>query len=62
MKAMTRKQLATYAGVDARTLRSWIKPHRRKLIKMGMPEGRGVLPPNVVEWIMDQYCIRIDKK
>ena len=61
MKAMTRKQLAAYAGVDARTLRNWLKPHRQMLIRMGMPDGKGALPPNVVEWITRQYCIHIDK-
>jgi len=57
MKAMTRKQIAAYAGVDARTLRNWIKPHRQMLINMGMPEGRGALPPNVTKWIINNYCI-----
>lgn len=61
MKAMTRKQLAAYAGVDARTLRNWLKPHRRMLIRMGMPIGKGALPPNVVKWISLHYCINIDK-
>ena len=41
MKAMTRKQLAAYAGVDARTLRHWLMPHRQMLISMGMPKGTG---------------------
>ena len=57
MKAMTRQQLAAYAGVDARTLRKWIKPHQRLLWRMGMPKGKGALPPNVVKWIVDKYCI-----
>ena len=61
MKAMTRKQLAAYAGVDAHTLRNWLKPHRQMLIRMGMPDGKGALPPNVVEWITHHYCINIDK-
>ena len=47
MKAMTRQQLAAYAGVDVRTLRNWIKPHQRLLWRMGMPTGKGALPPNV---------------
>ena len=47
MKAMTRQQLAAYAGVDARTLRNWIKPYQEQLWRMGMPKGKGALPPNV---------------
>ncbi len=33
MKAMTRQQLAAYAGVDARTLRKWIQPYENQLRK-----------------------------
>ena len=40
MKAMTRQQLAARAGVDARTLRNWIKPYQEQLWRMGMPKGR----------------------
>ena len=47
MKAMTRQQLAAYAGVDARTLRNWIKPYQEQLWRIGMPKGKGALPPNV---------------
>ena len=61
MITMTRKQLAAYAGVDPRTLKNWINCHRKKLIKMGMPEGKGALPPIVVEWIIKNYGISIDK-
>ena len=59
MKAMTRQQLAAYAGVDARTLRNWIKPHQELLRQMGMPQGKGALPPNVVKWISEHYCIDV---
>ena len=51
MKAI--QQLAACAGVDARTLRNWIW-------RMGMPKGKGALPPNVVRWIADHYCIDVD--
>ena len=57
MKAMTRQQLAAHAGVTVRTLRKWLEPHQQLLISMGMPEGKGALPPNVVRWIAKQYCI-----
>ena len=53
MKAMTRQQLAASAGVDVRTLRNWIKPYQRHLWRMGMPKGKGALPPNVVKWIAE---------
>ena len=57
MKAMTRQQLAVCAGVDVRTLHNWMRPYRELLIQMGMPKGKGALPPNVVKWICDRYCI-----
>lgn len=57
MQSMTRQQLAAYAGVDARTLRNWITPHQELLWQMGMPKGKGALPPNVVKWIIKQYGI-----
>ncbi len=59
MKAMTRQQLAACAGVDARTLRNWIEPHRELLLGMGMPKNKGALPPNVVKWIAERYCIDV---
>lgn len=60
MKSMTRQQLAAYAGVDVRTLHNWIKPHQQLLWSMGMPKGKGMLPPNVVMWIAERFCIDID--
>ncbi len=60
MQAMTRQQLAAYAGVDARTLRNWIRPHQEQLWQMGMPKGKGALPPNVVKWLANHYGIDVE--
>ena len=59
IKTMSRRQLAHYAGVDPRTLSNWIKPYQEYLWQIGMPKGKGALPPNVVKWIADRYCIDI---
>ncbi|MBR1389486.1 MAG: helix-turn-helix transcriptional regulator [Prevotella sp.] len=59
MKAMTRQQLADRAGVDRQTLSNWLKPHHQLLRQMGM-RPRGILPPNVVRWIVDNFCINLD--
>ena len=59
MKAMTRQQIAECAGVDSRTLRNWIEPHMQLLWDMGMPKGKGALPPCVVKWIADRFCIDV---
>ena len=56
---MTRQQLAACAGVDTRTLRNWIEPHKKRLLAMGMPKGKGTFPPNVVKWIAEKYCIDV---
>lgn len=57
MQSMTRQQLADYAGVNVKTLRNWLIPHQELLWQMGMPKGKGALPPNVVKWIIEQYDI-----
>ena len=56
---MTRQQLAACAGVDTRTLHNWLKPHLELLWSMGMPKGKGALPPNVVQWITERFCIDV---
>ena len=60
MLKMTRKELAQCAGVDVRTLRRWMQPHLNELYAMGMPPGKGAMPPNVVQWIAEKLCIDID--
>ena len=47
MKTMTRKQLAEHAGVTTQTLKNWMGPHLDYLHSIGMPTGKGALPPNV---------------
>ncbi len=60
MKAMTRTQLAAYAGVSVRTLVNWCKPYQKELAQMGMTPDMRVLPPNIVKWIAERFCIDID--
>ena len=60
MKAMTRTQLAAYAGVSVRTLVNWCKPYQKELSQMGMTPDMRVLPPNIVKWIAERFCIDID--
>ena len=62
MKAMTRQQLAAHAGVSARTLNNWLRPYRRKLRAMGMPDGKQAFPPNIVAWIARKFCIEISQQ
>lgn len=61
MKAMTRQQLAECAGVSVRTLSKWCIPFRHELDELGLRPGMIVLPPNIVMWICEKFCIDIDE-
>lgn len=61
MKTMTRKELAYRAGVCTRTLRNWTDDHLEELQSMGMKKGCA-LPPNVCEWIVENYGIDMSTK
>jgi hypothetical protein len=60
MKSMTRQQIAECAGVTPKTLKKWMQPYMAELTAMGMPTGKGLLPPNVIRWLADKYCIDVD--
>ena len=60
MKAMTRQQIALQAGVTIKTLNNWCKPFRKDLEALGLRPGMRVLPPNIVSWICDKFCIDIE--
>ena len=60
MKAMTRQQLAACAGVSVKTLSKWCKPFLHELYELGLRPGMIVLPPNIVMWICDKFCIDVD--
>ncbi len=59
MKAMTRQQIADCAGVTVKTLGNWCKPYQEELERLGLRRGMVVLPPNIVRWIADKFCIDI---
>jgi predicted DNA-binding protein (UPF0251 family) len=59
MKAMTQQQLAERAGVSRDTFRRWLKPHRRQLEALGMRHGMRALPPKVVAYIAEVFCIDV---
>ena len=59
MKAMTQQQLADRAGVSRDTFRRWLRPHRRQLEALGMRRGMRVLPPKVVAYIAEVFCIDV---
>ena len=59
MKAMTKQQLAQCAGVTVKTLMAWCRPYRRELYQMGLTPGMRVLPPHIVKWMSEQFCIDV---
>ena len=61
MKAMSKQQLAEIAGVTTKNLMSWCEPFQKELEKMGMQPHMKVLPPHIVRFIADKFCIDVEK-
>lgn len=59
MKAMSKSELADRAGVSVDTLKRWLKPHRQQLKSLGMQTNMRVLPPRVVAYIVEVFCIDV---
>lgn len=60
MKAMTKQQLADKAGVSLNTLNRWCKPLDDDLQQLGLQKGARMLPPSVVRYIAERFCIDVD--
>jgi hypothetical protein len=60
MKAMSKQQLADRAGVSVRTLNNWCKPYQHDLQEMGVTPRMKVLPPHVVMYIANKFCIDVE--
>ena len=54
MKAMTRQQLASCAGVTSKTLGNYINRHWDELWALGMR------PYEILPRLSHHYCIRVD--
>ena len=59
MKAMTKQQIADSAGVTTKTLTSWCEPFLDELESMGMRPRMKVLPPHIVRFIAEKFCIDV---
>ena len=62
MKAMSKQELANSAGVTTKTLMSWCEPFLSELETMGMQQHMKVLPPHIVQFIVDKFCIDVGEK
>ena len=60
MKAMSKQQLAEIAGVTTKTLMSWCEPCQKELEAMGMQPHMKVLPPHIVRFITEKFCIDVE--
>ena len=54
---MSKQQLADKAGVSLSTFNRWCKPLQTQLEHLGMIPGARLLPPNVVKYLADRFCI-----
>jgi transposase len=59
MIAMSKQQLADAAGVSVNTLMNWCRPYREQLAQMGLLPNAKVLPPHIVKFISDTFCIDV---
>lgn len=60
MKAMSKQQLADAAGVSVKILMNWCEQYHDELETMGLKPNVRVLPPNVVRFIAEKYCIDVE--
>jgi len=56
---MSKSELAQAAGVSVDTLMRWLSPHHNHLEELGMRPGMRVLPPKVVTYIVETFCIDV---
>ena len=59
MKAMSKQQLADRAGVSLKTLNRWLQPYRDIMMAKGYNSSMKVLPPHLVKFIVDKFCIDV---
>lgn len=57
MKAMSKAELANAAGVSRDTFRRWLKTDVAYLHEQGVKPTAKVFPPQVVNYLIDKYCI-----
>lgn len=59
MKAMLKSELASAAGVSRDTFRRWLQSDVEYLRGQGVKPTRKMLPPKVVKYLIDKYCIEL---
>lgn len=59
MKAMSKQELASAAGISVDTLRRWLAPYSEELAALGYQPKMRVLPPRIVRFISEKLCIDV---
>ena len=59
MRAMSKSELANAAGVSRDTFRRWLKADVAFLRQHGVKPTAKLLPPQVVSYLIDKYCIEV---
>lgn len=57
MKAMSKSELATAAGVSRATFRRWLLSDAEYLRSIGVKPTAKMLPPQAVNYLIEKYCI-----
>ena len=57
MKSMYKQELADRAGVTVKTLMNWCRPYSEELDRMGLKPTAKKLPPHVVAYLSEIFCI-----
>lgn len=59
MKSFSKSELADRAGVSVKTLMNWCKPYQSELESMGWRPTAKLLPPHIVKFIVEKFCIDV---
>jgi len=59
MKAMLKSELASAAGVSRGTFRRWLQSDAEYMREQGVKPTSKMLPPKVVKYLIDKYCIEM---
>lgn len=59
---MLKNELAAAAGVSRKTFRRWLEADAEFLREQGVKPKAKMLPPNVVKYLIEKYCIDLDPK
>lgn len=59
MKAYTKIELARAAGVSGETFRRWLRSDEAYLRANGITARTKILPPKVVMYLCEKYCIEV---